>query len=156
VNPSDQAYSDTVYRAIAMNAEEIQETMAHHRALANELRKRLRILEQTAAKFGELYVPPHIQSEIDDIKAKLPEYERLVGDNRLLLQKQKRKEKTIRMIRQYIMAGNKDAAIKLSNKLGDIDEEQNNLVKRLISREARVHVQSILTNGELNTNAQLL
>ena len=62
--------------SMAMDADEIKEEIAHQRLLQKEYRRRLRVLEQQAAKFGDAHVPPHIQIEIDDITEKIQETER--------------------------------------------------------------------------------
>jgi hypothetical protein len=51
-------------RRYTMDADEIKEEIAHQRALREEHRKLLRVLERQAAKFG-IHVPPYIQIEID-------------------------------------------------------------------------------------------
>src|SRR5262245_39101173 len=60
-----------------MNADEIKEEIEHQRILQKEYRKRLRVLEQQAAKFG-IYVPPHLEIEIDDIKEKIRDCEKQI------------------------------------------------------------------------------
>jgi hypothetical protein len=61
-----------------MDADEIKEEIEHQRILQKEYRKRLRVLEQQAAKYGDAYVPPHIQIEIDDSNDKIDECESLI------------------------------------------------------------------------------
>jgi CheY-like chemotaxis protein len=54
-----------------MDTDELEEEIQHQRILRKEYRKRLRVLQQQAAKFGETYVPPHVQVEIDDLEEKI-------------------------------------------------------------------------------------
>lgn len=60
-----------------MDADEIKEEIAHQRTLQREYRKRLRVLEAQAAKFG-IYVPPHIQIEIDEMNEKISDCENAI------------------------------------------------------------------------------
>jgi hypothetical protein len=68
-----------------MDADEIKEEIAHQRVLQKEYRKRLRVLEQQAAKFGDTYVPPHIQVEIDELAEKVKRCENKVNDHNKLI-----------------------------------------------------------------------
>lgn len=70
----------------SMDADELKEEIAHQRTLQKEYRKRLRVLEQQAAKFG-VHAPPHIQVEIDDITEKMQEKEHEIAKLRALLEK---------------------------------------------------------------------
>jgi hypothetical protein len=54
-----------------MDADELKEEIEHQKGLIKAYRKRLRILERQAAGFGALYVPTHIQTEIDDLMGKI-------------------------------------------------------------------------------------
>jgi hypothetical protein len=61
-----------------MDAEEIKEEILHQRELQKEFRKRLRVLEKQAAKFGDAYVPPHIQTEIDELNVKIQDCDKKI------------------------------------------------------------------------------
>ena len=76
-----------------MDTDELREEILHQRELQKEYRKRLRVLEQQAAKFG-IYVPPHIQIEVDELKEKLEACERNVKLHKESLVHQKQKHFT--------------------------------------------------------------
>src|SRR5262245_2578988 len=57
-----------------MDIEGIRVEIAHHEALTKEFRKRLRILEQQAAKLG-IYSPPHIQIETEELRMSIQDAE---------------------------------------------------------------------------------
>ena len=57
-----------------MDSEEAE----HLRALIKILRRRLHVLEEQAARYG-LQCPPHIQTEIEDIKERIATFERQIG-----------------------------------------------------------------------------
>ncbi len=69
-----------------MDADEIKAEIAHQRILQKEYRKRLRVLEEQAAKFG-IYVPPQIQIEIDELIEKIEACETKIRQFEALLQK---------------------------------------------------------------------
>jgi hypothetical protein len=73
-----------------MNADEIKEEILHQRDLQKEYRKRIRVLEKQAAKFGDAYVPPHIQVEIDELTEKIQACEQTVKNNKSTIIQQKR------------------------------------------------------------------
>ena len=62
-----------------MDADELREEIQHQRELQKTYRKRLRVLEQQAAGFGDLYVPPHIKDEIDELNGKIQDCEHKIG-----------------------------------------------------------------------------
>jgi hypothetical protein len=64
-----------------MDANELKEEILHQRELQKEYRKRLRVLEKQAAKFG-IYVPPHVQIEVDELQEKISECEQEIDTNK--------------------------------------------------------------------------
>ncbi len=50
-----------------MDADDTKEEILHNRALIKKYREQLKVLELQKAGFGDLYVPPYIQIEIDKL-----------------------------------------------------------------------------------------
>jgi hypothetical protein len=54
-----------------MDADEVKEEIEHQHELRKQYHKRLMVLEEQRAGFGDLYVPPHIQIEIDELNEEM-------------------------------------------------------------------------------------
>src|SRR5215216_4892698 len=102
------------------------------RAVINELKKRLRVLQVSAAKFGE-YVPAHITVEIGEIEQQLAAHERVIGEGKSLRRKEAQQAKVVKLIQERINAGRKKDILILIKRLGNIEGERYINVKKLIS-----------------------
>jgi regulator of replication initiation timing len=54
-----------------MDFEEAKQIIAHSREIIKAHTRNLRVYEQQAAGFGDLYVPPHIKNQIDSLKEQI-------------------------------------------------------------------------------------
>lgn len=61
-------------RPQTFDSSDVDEDQQHLRELIAEKRRRLRVLEYQAAKFGD-YTPPHIEIEIEDLRLEIAELE---------------------------------------------------------------------------------
>ena len=65
-----------------MDTDELREDIQHQRNLQKEYRRSLRVLEEQAAGFGALYVPPYIKNEIDDLNENMQAAEKLIKEHK--------------------------------------------------------------------------
>jgi hypothetical protein len=138
-----------------MNSNDTKSMIGDRRAIIIALKKRLRALELSDAKLGA-YVPPHVAVEIDDIKQQISAHERDIGESRGFLRKEAKLERAIDAIRERINAGNKTGMGALVKRLGNIEEERYINIKKLISDQDHIHLQTIFVDGVFSPDVEYL
>src|SRR6266545_5460864 len=68
-----------------MDFEEAKQFISHNREVINAHTRNLRVYEQQAAGFGDLYVPPHIKNEIDGLKEKVQILDTEINNTKILV-----------------------------------------------------------------------
>jgi hypothetical protein len=127
------------------------EKNSHNRALLRDYTKKLRILERDLAKLGS-YAPPHIELEIDEIKAKIQEIENNNGIDLPIPQNSQEIEEGIENIRRFVRVGNIDNARILAGILRKnykLTIEHDQVIEEITSDDPEIHLLYIFTTRNI-------